>query len=325
MTTLVTGAGGFLGGHVIRVLAEAGEPVRALDLTFPLALPNGVEKVEASVLDPDALAQAAKGARTIIHAAANASLWARGRFAHDRINVAGTCRVMAVARKTGARVIHVSSFTTLVAHDAPDGAVLNESAEIPPSRLLGPYPKSKRQAELVVLSGVAADTDALIVMPAAPIGGFDVNLTPPAEMLRDLATGKTPALVECMLNLVDARAVASSIVAARDMGRTGERYLLAGTDIRMHDLADLVTGITGEPAPRFTVPISVALAAARVEGVIADLTGNPPKAPLTGVRLAARRCLFDNAKAISELGFAPRPIETCVEEAIAWMRDAGHV
>lgn len=326
MTTLVTGAGGFLGGHVVQQLCARGEPVRAMDIAFPGPLPDGAERIKGSVVEADDLQKAAKGASAIIHAAANARLWAPGRFDHDRINVAGTCRVLVVARQTGARVVHVSSFTTLIGANTPDGAVLSEADEIPPSQMLGAYPKSKRQAELAVLSAVkGAGVDAVIAMPSAPIGAGDVNMTPPAEMLRDLAAGKTPALIESTLNLVDVRAVATAIIAARDHGRRGERYLLSGSDISMRALASKIAALTGVVAPRFTVPMGVAMGAARVESMLSAITGKPPKAPLTGVRLAAMRCGFDNAKAVAELGFAPRDLEVCLTETLDWMKRAGHL
>src|SRR5699024_736778 len=110
-----------------------------------------------------------------------------------------------------------------------------------------------------------------------------------------------------LLNLVDVGAVADAAIAAREFGAPGERYLLTGEDLTMREVAEAVARATGRPAPRRTAPIGVALAAARAEAALAHLTGRAPTAPLTGVRLAARRCRFDNAKARAALGFAPRP------------------
>ncbi|MFQ5566342.1 MAG: hypothetical protein ACE5EU_08270, partial [Paracoccaceae bacterium] len=124
---------------------------------------------------------------------------------------------------------------------------------------------------------------------------------------------------------VDVRALAEGVIAARDRGRSGERYLLSGEDLTMADLAARVAALAGVAAPRFRVPHWLALAAARVEAGVAAVTKRPPAAPLTGVRLAGRRVRFDNAKARGELGFAPPPIDGALADAVAWMRAAGRL
>ena len=325
MTTLVTGAGGFVGGHIVRRLLALGEPVRALDIAWASPTPPAAERVTASVLDPDALAAATQGARAVIHAAAIAQLWSPGRFDFDRVNGLGTARVLAAARRAGARTVLVSSYVTLVGRDTDPGALLDETVEVPPSRLLGDYPRTKRQAELFALSAAATGQPVTIVMPSAPVGAGDASLTPPTRMLRDLAAGRTPALLDCTLNLVDVEAVAAATLAARDRGRSGERYLLTGDDLPLRAVAEAVARITGRPAPGRTAPLGLALAAARAEAAWARLTGRPPAAPLTGVRLAATPCRFTSAKARSALGFAPRPFEPCLAEAIGWLRASGQL
>lgn len=325
MTTLVTGAAGFLGGLVLRKLASAGEPVRGFDLVAPAGVPDGATFVQGSVLDPDAVASACNGVRHVIHAAAIATLWSPGRFDFDRVNVVGTCRVLAEARRAGARTVLVSSFTTLIARDTAPGALLDETVEHVPTDLLGAYPRSKRQAELVAEAAVAAGQEVTTVLPAAPIGAGDVNLTPPGRLVRDLAAGKIPALLDCTMNLVDAGAVADAIIAARTAGVPGQRYLLSGEDLPMAELAALVARLSGVPAPARRVPLAVAMAAARVEALIARVTGRPPTAPLTGVKLAGHPVSLDSSHAREALGFAPRPVRDSLSEALGWMRAQGHL
>jgi dihydroflavonol-4-reductase len=321
--TLVTGAGGFLGGHLVAALAARGEAVRALDLAFPAPLPGGTERIEGSILDPTVLARASRGASAVIHCAAVTDLWAPRPVIYDRVNTRGTCEVLAAARRAGARVVHVSSYTTLVAASTPDGATLDETAEHPPSHLLGPYPRTKREAELFAQAAAQMGQEVVIVLPSAPVGPGDWRMTPPSRMIRDLAAGRIPALLDCLLNLVDVRALAEGVIAARDRGRGGERYLLTGEDLTMAALAAEIARLTGTPPPRRRVPLAVALAAARAEAAIAALTGRPPVVPLTGVRLAARRVRFSSARARRELGFAPPPVAQALSDAIAWMRSAG--
>ncbi len=130
-------------------------------------------------------------------------------------------------------------------------------------------------------------------------------------------------MLDCLLNLVDVRALAEGVIAARDLGRGGERYLLTGEDLTMAELAAWVAKLAGVAPLRITVPHWLALAAARVEAGVSALTKRPPTAPLTGVRLAGRRVRFSNAKARDELGFAPPPVDQALADAVSWMRETG--
>ncbi len=321
--TLVTGAGGFLGGHVVAALAARGEAVRALDIAFPAALPEGVERIDGSILDQAALAGAMAGAGAVIHCAAIAELWEPSRWAYDRVNMRGACEVLIAARRAGARVVQVSSYVTLIGGPDKGEATLDETVELTPTDMLGPHPRSKREAELAALCAVRMGQEVVIVQPSAPVGPGDHRLTPPSRMIRDLAAGKTAAVLDCLLNLVDVRALAEGVIAARDKGRSGERYLLTGEDLTMVELAAKVAALAGVAAPRFRVPHWLALAAARIEAGVSAVTRRPPTAPLTGVRLAGRRVRFDNAKARDELGFAPPPVDGALADAVAWMRETG--
>lgn len=319
MKALVTGAAGFLGRHLIDALVERGMSVRGLDVE-----PGPIDDwIQGSVIDLETVAKAVEGIDLVIHAAAVTDLWSRERFAFDRINVIGTCRVLAAARRVGARVVLVSSYTTLVSSRTPKDALLNEEIEVPANRLFGAYPRSKRQAELAALSAAAAGQFVSIVQPGAPVGIGDARPTPPGRLILDFMNGRLPALLECKLNLVDVRAVADATIQAGVTGQSGRRYLLTGQDVDIGDLAATVHEAGGAPAPKRRVPYPLARLAAGVESVISRITGRTPNAPVTGVRLAGRPCRFDNSRAREELGFAPRPIDECVGEAVAWFRANG--
>lgn len=314
MTVLVTGSAGFLGGLIVEALLARGETVRGLDLRRRNR--EGVDERVGSILDPDAVREAVCGTRAVIHAAAIAQLWSPGRFDFDRVNGMGTCRVLAEARRAGVRVVHVSSYTCLMARDTEPGTVLDETFEIAPDRLCGNYPRTKRQAELFVRSAVESGLSAVIVQPSMPIGAPDPSMTPPTVLIQDLANGALPAILDCWLNVVDARAVANATVNAIEAGDPGSRFLLSGEDIRLSELAERIAKTTGVQPPRRTVPRWLATAAARTESLLARPLGRSPKAPLTGVRLASIDCRFDNALARSKLDFKPRALDDCIQESI---------
>ena len=144
-------------------------------------------------------------------------------------------------------------------------------------------------------------------------------------MLRDMANGALPAMIRCRWNLLDVRALAEGVVAALDSGAPGQRYLLAGEDMETDVLVALFELVSGVRGPRTRVPYGVALAAATLAERVAALTGRPPGAPLTGVRLAGPAVRFDASKAREALGFRPPPVEGALRDALVWMREAGWI
>lgn len=318
MKVLVTGAGGFLGRLITQHAVASGMDVRTLDLDFPCQELPSEQRLTGSILDRALVAQAMAGVDGVINAAAVTDLWTRRRLDFDLVNVAGAALVAAAARRCGARLVHVSSYTTLIHRSMPDRTVLTADATVPATRLLGRYPRTKRQAEAVIETATAAGLWAAMVLPTAPVGAGDHRPTPPGDLLRGLISGRFPSLLPCTLNIVDAAAVARATLAALTNGQTGGRYLLAGDDIDIFDLAKKVEAITGVAAPMGRVPAWLALAAARAEAALSFVSGRPPKAPLTGVRLALRPCRFDDTPAREELGFAPRTLGDVLPEAIEY-------
>ena len=151
-------------------------------------------------------------------------------------------------------------------------------------------------------------------------------MTPPTGLIRDLVERRIPATMKCRMNVIDVRTLAEGLIAARDMGRSGERYLLTGEDLSMEEFLDALSRISGVAMPSRNVPASIAHAAALIdEKLISRLTGKPPRAPLTGVRLARTNINFDNSKARSELNLNVTPIDDALRDALEWLRDEGLV
>jgi len=319
---LVTGAGGFLGAHLTRLLLERGETVRGLDLEVS-NIPGAADKVTASVTDEAAMARAMEGVDFVFHTAANPFLWARDKLEYDEVNVAGTNIVLEAAAEADVkRVVHVSSATTLVGRKTPRGASsVNESVELGQADMLGPYPLSKRRAEIAALQAAGHGLETVIVMPTLPIGPGDHRLTAPTRMIMDLVNRKVPATLDCMLCLVDVRDVAKGCVLARDKGRSGTRYLLGGDNLAMADFLKQLADASGVRMPRFHVPYALARGAASIsEWISTYITKKMPKAPVTGVRLAGRKVSFDSSRARQELGFAPRPLDETLADTLAWLK-----
>ncbi len=319
---LVTGGAGFVGAHLVRALRARGERVRVFDLK----LGAGDENLVGSICEPDAACRAAEGADSVFHLAGNAGLWARDARVFDRVNRAGTEIMIEAARGAGVRrFVHCSSLTTLVGRRTPIGVSrADERVRLEARDMLGPYPRSKLLAERAIETAVCDGLDAVIGIPTEPLGAGDAGLTPPSQMILDFLNAKTPAYIDCVLNFVPADSLAEGLIALRDRGQRGERYLLGGQDVGMSDLLAALERISGRPMPKTKLPYAVAQIAGLVDThLFARATGKPPKAPLTGVRLAGRRVSFSSEKAARELGWRAGPFEPALRGAVCWMQQTG--
>ncbi|MEL6476805.1 MAG: NAD-dependent epimerase/dehydratase family protein [Pseudomonadota bacterium] len=324
MKIVITGAAGFLGRHLAERLLRRGESVTGFDLIRPEPEIRGLEIVTGSVEDPEALSKAMRGAEAVIHAAAITGLWARDPRRFHQVNAEGTRTVLDAAAAAGVtRVVHVSSFVTLIAASPGlgrgDVETVSERLELPVEAMLGPYPASKRAAELICR---AHPLDPVIVQPSAPIGPGDHGPTPPGRLLRDLAVGKLPALIDCTWNFVHIHALADGIIAALEDGVPGRRYLMAGETLDTAEFAKLCDDLGLQP-PRARVPYGLALASGLVEEALGRVFGRPPAGPLTGVRLAGPRRSFDSSRARRELGFRPPETSQALRDTMLWLRAQG--
>lgn len=320
--TLVTGAAGFVGKSLVAALLEKGERVRGLDL----APSQADENIVGSITDRDAVRRAVKGVGSVFHLAGNAQLWAPDSGVFDDVNRRGTDLLARVAGEEGVeRFVYCSSLTTLVGRQTPKRpSFADESIRLEPDDMLGPYPRSKLAAERAVETAVRDGLDAVVAIPTEPLGPGDESMTPPTRMIADILAGRLPAYVDCMLNFVAVECLARGLVAARDRGRRGERYILGGRNVAMAELISTIERIAGVKGPRARLPFAVAYAAGVVDTLlVSPLTGKAPRAPLTGVRLAARPVSFSSEKAARELDWRADEFEPALTRAIAWLRETG--
>ncbi|MCB9957863.1 MAG: NAD-dependent epimerase/dehydratase family protein [Rhodospirillaceae bacterium] len=321
MTVLVTGAAGFIGRHVLDALAEAGRPARGFDLA---PLPDARGHVVGDLLDPAAVATALAGVEAVIHIAGIGVLWQRDPAAYERVNVDGTRRLAEAAQAAGIRrVVLMSSAVTLVGAATARGAVVTPAGQPPEDTLFGAYARSKRRAE-AALAG-AGLAEPVVVLPTAPVGPGhqqqDARGTEPMAMLADLLGGRTPAYLDCRLDLIDVRDLARAIVAA--LTAPPGRYLAAGHGVEFRALLATLGELSGRPMPRHRVPQRLALAAAAAQEAIARRTGKPPQATLAGVRIAAKSVRYDAARSLDTLRVVPRPLAASLGDAIQWLRRVG--
>jgi len=328
VTTLVTGATGFVGAAVARKLVARGESVRVLVRpTSDRRNLEGlaVEPVEGDLRDRASLARALKGVTALYHVAADYRLWTRNPDELYASNVEGSKAIVEAAAEAGVkRTVYTSSVAVLGINK--DATPSNEETPVGLADMIGHYKRSKYLAEEAVRALVAAhDLDLVIVNPSTPIGPRDVKPTPTGRMVLDAARGKLPAFVDTGLNVVHVDDVAEGHLLAYEKGSKGERYILGGHDMSLQAILTEVARIAGRKPPRVKLPHGAVMPVAAVSELWASLFGGEPLATRDGIRMARKKMYFSSEKARSALGYAPRPAEEALKDAVTWFREAGYL
>jgi dihydroflavonol-4-reductase len=284
MKVYVSGATGFVGGHVARELREQGADVRD-------------ERVE--LLDRAALEEAVARCEAVVHVAALYSFDAPVAEI-ERVNIEGTRNLLEAAARRGVRRF---LFTSTAGTCGPvPGRPATEEDEPPTWELSVPYKWTKIAAERLALAA-----GAVVVNPTAPVGDGDRKPTPTGRMVANVVHGRMPGFVGTTgLNLVDVRDVARAHVLALERGESGERYLLGGVNLPLEEIFAAIADLAGRRRPRLRVPYAVAQAAARAGFLNAD-----------EVKLARLPMYFSSEKARDRLGYTPGPVEPALARAVA--------
>jgi dihydroflavonol-4-reductase len=313
---LVTGASGFLGWHVARLLIERGHTVRALVRPGSRVDSLDVEIVNGDLRDPDSLARAVAHCGTIFHVAADYRLWAKDPSELYRSNVDGTRNLLAAAERAGVeRVVYTSTVGCI---GIPKGGIGDEGTPVGLDDMVGHYKRSKFLAEQVALEFAGGGLPVVIVNPTAPIGDHDIKPTPTGKIVLDFLKGDMPAFIDTGLNVVDVRDAAEGHLLAGERGRAGERYILGSENLTLAQILQELARITGRKAPTVRLPYGVAYCAGMCSTVWAGITGSPPRVPLEGVRMARKKMWVTHEKAQRELGFHPGPASQALSRAVEW-------
>jgi dihydroflavonol-4-reductase len=313
---LVTGASGFLGWHVARLLGERGYAVRALVRAGSRVAELDVECVTGDLRDAASLQRAVAGCELVFHVAADYRLWARHPAELYQSNVDGTRNLLEAARSAGVeRVVYTSTVGCI---GIPHGGIGNEDTPVSLHDMVGDYKRSKFLAEQAALEFARGGLPVVIVNPTAPIGDHDVKPTPTGKIVADFLSGGMPAFIDTGLNVVDVRDTALGHLQACQRGRAGERYILGSENLTLAEIFAKLARITGRPAPSVRLPYAVAWCAGVCSTAWAEVTGTPPRVPLNAVRMARKKMWVTGEKARRELGFSPGPAETALARAVEW-------
>ena len=321
--TAVTGSAGHLGANLVRILLEKDYAVTAFvnrDTRGVDGLP--CKQARGSVLDPASLRAAFRDVVTVFHLAAVITLTPDRSGVAWRTNVEGTRNVVDACVACGVRrLVHCSSIHAFSAY--PLDETVTESRALAEGPDLPGYDRSKVAAELEALKAIDHGVDVVIVNPTAIVGPNDFKPSPVGGMLLELKDSRVPALVQGGFNWVDARDVSDGMEAAARIGRSGERYLLAGHYRTLMELARMACAVTGARPPRFAAPVWLARAGLPFTALASAVTGTPAKFTSESLRAITHHQRISHEKAGRELGYAPRPLEETIADTYRWFGERG--
>jgi len=326
MTTLVTGASGFLGSHIARQLVARDEPVRVLmraSSTNRAVADLSLEYVTGDLRDPASLDRALTGVRYVFHVAADYRLWAKKSRDIYNSNFEGTKNLLAAAKRAKIEKFIYTSTVATIAVDRPE--LPTEATNSRLEEMVGHYKRSKWMAEREALDAAKDGLPVVVAMPTTPVGPGDWKPTPTGKIILDFLNGKMPGYVETGLNFIGAEECAEGHLLVAEKGKVGERYLLGAENLTLKAMLDMLAKITGLPAPTLKIPHGLALGVAYMNTAFSRLIGREPRIPIEGVKIARHMMFVDCSKSQRELGYKPGSVAAALERAVRWYEANGYI
>jgi dihydroflavonol-4-reductase len=332
---VITGATGFLGANLVRLLLEEGHQVDCI-IRKPNALVEGLPVGLHTIPLVDrfsevtALAKVMEGASGVFHLAGLFDPSPEGMRRMTQVHIFGTRALLNAAEQAGVkRFVHCSSSVTVgFAQKKPNAIEECEGWSFDPNVIYGTsgalrhYYNTKVQSEDLVLGWVGLET--VVVNPDYILGAYDVKPTS-GQMLLSLCKGRLPVYPSGGKCFLGARDCAQAHLAAMTEGRAGQRYLLGHHNLTYKELLESAATVLGTSAPRWKLPT----VGTSVLGTVGKRLASVDPHRFAGLNPYVLRSMQENryrtgAKMIGELNVQPTPIEEAIEETIRWFKDNGY-
>jgi dihydroflavonol-4-reductase len=317
-TVLVTGATGCVGSTLAIALARSGCQVRIFRRpSSRTEILEGIpcKEITGDICDESLLRSAMDGCDVVYHAAAVVSFARGARDELHRVNVLGTRAVVQACLSANVgTLVHVSSVAAIGYPAA--GSRADEETPVDASAATG-YKLSKILAEDEVREGHARGLRAVIVNPSVVMGERDTRFHA-GQLIRDIKKGRIPFYVDGGINIVYVGDVARGMMRAAALGRSGERYILAGENMTHREIFFRIADLIGGRRPLGKLPLPALRAAARTIESISRLAGVPPLLTMDMAAVAGRYNWYSSARAEKELGFTKTSFDEAILAAYRW-------
>jgi dihydroflavonol-4-reductase len=318
---LVTGATGFLGEHLCRVLTEQGHIVRGLARSRSSVLAEvGVEHVRGDVLAGPELDRALEGVHAVFHLAGAVSRDPDDAQRMMRLHVDGTRRVLERMAAAGVRRMILASTSGTIGV-SKDEAILDETAPYAEEIVAGwPYYASKiYQERLAFEHGKRHGIEVVAVNPSLLLGPGDRRLSSTGDV-RKFLRREIPVVPTGGVSFVDARDAAAATATALTHGRAGERYLLGGPNWTMKEFFARLGRVAKVAPPRLSLPSKLNRWGASLIEEVYRHRGKEPPVDRISVEMAEHYWWIDSRKAEAELGFVARDPALTLADTVAYLR-----
>jgi dihydroflavonol-4-reductase len=324
MKTLVTGANGLVGANLVRELLVRGHDVRAfVRLKSDLRSLKGleVEIIHGDVLQPDSLRRAARGCEVLFHAAAVFSYWNHTADELKKLAVQGTLNIVDAARRARARRVVLTSSAVVLGSSA-ERQVRDENSAFNETDA---YSISKAaQEESGFANAAQLGVELVAVCPGMCLGPHDYRLSPSNALLCSYLKDPWKLTWPGGCNLVSVRDVARGHLLAAEKGVPGQRYILGSENLEWPAIHQMIAGLFGADAPKFTANHTWSYLAASAQEVIASFTRQSPLSTRAQAKMVGRFYWYSHARAVG-LGYSPRPARAAMADAAAWLLSSEHI
>lgn len=323
---IVTGASGFLGNNIIRMLEhDDNAEVRAFVLNGESI--SSLNNLKCSiyygdVTKADTLNSVFEGSGDaeifVIHCAAVVYIKSKYNSRVYDVNVNGTKNIVDKVLEYNAKLIYVSSVHAIP--EKSDGNLISEVSIFNPDDVVGLYAKTKAEAARYVMDSVKdKGLNACIVHPSGILGPYDFSNSHLTALVSEIVRGKLPMCVKGGYDFVDVRDVAKGIIMACDKGKKGECYIMSGEFVSIKKLADLVCDVVGKKRIKVVLPIMIAKIVAPFYEMYYNVKGKTPLFTKYSLYTLSSNSNFSNEKAKRDLGFVTRDITDTVKDMVMWI------
>ncbi|MEW6731835.1 MAG: NAD-dependent epimerase/dehydratase family protein [Acidobacteriota bacterium] len=320
--TLITGATGFLGTHLMHhLIAEEDAQLRVLTTgSLPVCLGAAIEVIEGSITARETVERAVEGVESIYHLAGKVSRQPDDRHEMYAIHVEGTRLLCEAARRAGVRRIVLASTSGTIAI-TKTGQEIPDETWPPPLEICSrwPYYTSKIYQEETARRACGNDVELVILNPSLLLGPGDARLSSTQDILKFIGRD-IPIIPPGGINFVDVRDVATAFVMAMQHGRSGERYLLGGPNWTFEKFFGRLERLTKVAAPKLRVPNKISRWGAQLADAMYRHWGKVPPVDLISVEMAEYFWYVDSTKAKEELNFVSRDPGETLYDTVTYLK-----